>query len=619
MNSKLKSSNSFNHSETPQQSKRVGTYHLRPLRTWWLAIVPAVVLAVQSRHSQAAEFLLPPNSGAINVKTELVSLGIHTSNAIGNGSTDDRAAIQAAINWALDRSGNTRYSAPNMLYFPNGTYLIEDTIQSRVSTSGFSSGWRSGMILIGQSRDGTIIKLKNNAAGFTDALARKSMIITGSENPNNTSEATDGSGNEAFRHQIRNLTVDTGSGNVGAVAIDFNASNRGTVKDVLIKTSDTSKRGIIGLELRKNGDGVGPLLIKNVTIDGFDTGIQGSNSTFSSTFENITLTNQKVVGVQPGGSMFTFRNLISQNTVSVIKADSNIAHVSVIGGNFSGGAAGNSAVINGGKLLLRDIQSAGYGIVVDNNSGGSPNVPGGAGTSTLNEFTSHPVETLFAGSSRATLRLPIEETPTYTNNTFSEWANVETFGATKNNSADDDRAAIQAAIDSGAKVVYFPNGSYSVGGQIVIRNSVRRLIGFESSIKQITGFPDAQLIRFDSTNVVVVENLNIKGNVTHNSSGSLAFAHCDISGETYSNSAAGTGKTFIEDCIAPVFRLIGPSHRFWARQLNTEHNVTEFRNDGATVWMLGWKTEHQYNKLEALNGSSTEIFGGHHFANNDAA
>ena len=568
--------------------------------------------------ARAVEHVFPSDSGVVNVKTDLVSRGIHTSNAAGNGTTDDRAAIQAAINWAL---GEGRYSTAQMLYFPNGTYLISDTIQSRVATGGFSAGWRAGMILIGQSRAGTIIKLQDNANGFTDVSSRKSLIITGSENPNNSSEASDGSGNEAFRHQIHNLTVDVGSGNVGAVAIDFNVSNRGGIKDVLIKSSDTSKRGLIGLELRKNGDGVGPLLIKNVEIDGFTTGIQGQNSTFSSTFENITLKNQITRGVSPGQSMFTFRNLISQNSVPVINASSNIAHVTVIGGTFSGGAPGNSAVINSGKLLLRDITSSGYGKIVDNNSGGASDVTGGG----LGEFTSHPVETLFGNAATTTLRLPVEETPTYENNNFGEWANVEDFGATKTNPDDggnasnDDRAAIQAAIDSGAKVVYFPLGTYHVAGQIIIRGNVRKLIGFESALRQKSGFSDSQLIRFDSTDTVVIRNMNLFGKVTHNSAGALALVHCDFRGSSYSNTAAGTGKTFIEDCIAPVIRISGPNHQFWGRQLNTEHNTTEFQNDGATAWILGWKTEQQYNCLEAINGGATEIFGGHFFANNNAS
>ncbi len=568
---------------------------------------------------RAEEYVFPSDSGVINVKTDLVSRGIHTSNAAGNGSTDDRAAIQAAINWAIDNLG--RYATAKFLYFPNGTYRISDTIQSRVGTN-----WRAGMILIGQSTTATIIKLDNNASGFGDAASRKSMIITGSENPNNPSEAEDGSGNEAFRHQIRNMTIDIGSGNLGAVALDFNASNRGTVKDVLIRSSDASKRGHIGLELRKNGDGVGPLLIKNVTIDGFEYGIVGNNSTFSSTFENITVKNQSIAGVLPGGSMFTFRDLTSINTVAAVSVTSNLGHTTIIGGSFTGGASGAVAVRNDGKMLLRDISSSGYGTVIDNNSGGSPDVPGGSGTITVSEYSSHPVETLFSAAQLTTLRLPIEETPTYSNNNFTQWANVESFGATKNDASNDDSIGIQAAIDSGASVVYLPLGTYDVSNQIIIRNNVRLFIGFESVIVQKAGYSDPQLVRFDSTSSTIIRNVNIFGSVVHNSSGTLAMVHCDIgriglSGAdfSYSNSSAGSGKTFIEDCIVSFIRLTGPGHRFWARQLNCEHNVTEIRNDGATAWILGFKTEKPYNIITALNGSRTEVFGGHFYAESPAA
>lgn len=490
---------------------------LRHLRSRVLAVSFAALGTIPAL---AVEHIFPSDSGVVNMRTDLVSLGIHPSNATGNGVTDDRAAIQAAINWAIGNNG--RYHTAKFLYFPNGTYLIRDTIQSRVSTSGFSQGWRAGMILIGQSQAGTILKLANNASGFTDAATRKSMIITGSENPNNDSEGADGSGNEAFRHQIHNLTVDTGSGNIGAVAVDFNASNRGSVRDVLIRSSDSQNRGLIGLELRKNGDGVGPLLIKNVVINGFDTGILGNNSTYSSTFENVTLNNQKVVGINPGGSMFTFRNLISNNSVPVLAASKNLAHVAIVGATVSGGASGNTAFINSGKLFLRDIQSSGYGTIVDNNSGGSPDVSGGSSVKTLNEFSSHNVETLFPNTGVTSLRLPIEETPTYENNDFSQWANVEDYGATNNNSSDD-TAGIQAAIDSGKRVVYLPNGSYNVSGPIYIRNNVRKIVGFESKISTSSGFSAAEMIRFDSNNTVILRNLSLFGKITHNSSGSLAL------------------------------------------------------------------------------------------------
>ena len=606
---------------TTALTPRLALLCLRSTRNIVIEILGAALVALLgffflTSEASAEEYLFPTDSGVINVKTDLVARGIHTSNAAGNGSTDDRAAIQAAINWAL---GNGRYATAKFLYFPNGTYRISDTIQSRVGTSGFSSGWRAGMILVGQSTAGSIIKLDNNASGFGDPANRKSMIITGSENPNNSTEALDGSGNEAFRHQVRNLTIDTGSGNTGAVALDFNASNRGTVKDVLIRSSDSTKRGQIGLELRKNGDGVGPLLVKNVTIDGFDYGIVGSNSTFSSTFENITVKNQKVTGVAPAGSMFTFRNLTSINSVPAVAVTSNLGHTTIIGGSFTGGASTAAALRNDGKMFVRDITSSGYGTVIDNNSGGSPNVIGGSGTTSVDEYSSHPVEVLFTEAQTTSLRLPIEETPTYSNNNFAQWANVESYGATKNDSSNDDSTGIQAAIDSGASVVYLPLGTYNVSKQIIIRGNVRLILGFESAISQKTGFSDPQLVRFDSTSSAIIRNVNMFGKVVHNSSGTLALVHCDFRGDAYANTTAGTGKTFIEDCIAPVIRLKGPSHRFWARQLNCEHNITEFQNDGATAWLLGFKTEQQYNILTALNGSRTEIFGGHFFANNNAA
>jgi Pectate lyase superfamily protein len=70
------------------------------------------------------------------------SVSVKDFGAVGDGVTDDTAAIQAAINAVITPSGGT-------LYFPSGTYKITAKL-----LIPFSAGWR----IFGASRDQTRIK-----------------------------------------------------------------------------------------------------------------------------------------------------------------------------------------------------------------------------------------------------------------------------------------------------------------------------------------------------------------------------------------------------------------------------------------------------------------------------
>jgi hypothetical protein len=83
-------------------------------------------------------------SDARTVQTKLREIvSVKDFGATGDGVTNDRADIQAAID---QTAGNAQ------LYFPAGTYLIDEALQ-----------WKSGSYLVGSGIDLTIIKLSNSA------------------------------------------------------------------------------------------------------------------------------------------------------------------------------------------------------------------------------------------------------------------------------------------------------------------------------------------------------------------------------------------------------------------------------------------------------------------------
>ncbi len=135
---------------------------------------------------------------------------------------------------------------------------ISDTLEAKnLNNLGFSNGWRAGFFLQGESKQGVVLKLPDNATGFTNAASPKAVLKTGSENPNNTSG---GDGNQAFRHYIRNLTIDVGSGNAGAVGIDFITNIRGGIYNVTVRSAAPEGSGHAGILMDRAWPGPGIFL-----------------------------------------------------------------------------------------------------------------------------------------------------------------------------------------------------------------------------------------------------------------------------------------------------------------------------------------------------------------------
>lgn len=94
----------------------------------------------------AENIVFPRDSGIVDVTQA-------PYRAKGDGITDDTAAIQRAFDTNPDRGA--------IIYLPNGVYLISNTI----GWPGNDSQQRN-TVLQGQSREGTILKLRDNCPGY---------------------------------------------------------------------------------------------------------------------------------------------------------------------------------------------------------------------------------------------------------------------------------------------------------------------------------------------------------------------------------------------------------------------------------------------------------------------
>ncbi|WP_428386209.1 glycosyl hydrolase family 28-related protein [Mucisphaera sp.] len=502
-----------------------------------------------------------------------------------NANADDGRDDTAAIQRALDDHAN----ANTIIYLPEGTYNVSNTLHWPLGSSGGNRSKRT--ILQGAGSDLSIIKLADDAPGFNDVTNRKGVINTGAAPA------------QRFRNAIHNLTVNTGSGNSGAAGIQFIANNQGTVKDVKIKSGDGA--GAVGLDLSFT-DEIGPAMIRDIHVDGFDVGIKIGYTVNSTTYENITLQNQRTAGIYHSGQFVAMRNIRSNNIVPAINIVSN-GMVTLDGACFDvpTGSSPHSAInlSSQAALVARDVYTVGYSKSIQSSS---KVVPSGY----IDHFVSHQVLQLFDSPKRS-LGLEVRPTPELPLPSLDNWISPIEFGG-NGDSGDrgDDTAAIQRAIDAaaaeGKTTVYLPNGQWTINGTLQLRGTVERIIGTETRIRG----NGTIRISEGTSDTVVIERIteaygtNIK--IDHRANRDLVIRNYSRHTEGgYSN--RGGGDLYLEDVVGGewVFKDIN----VWARQFNVENQGSKIINDGGNLWILGLKTERGGTVVETVNGGSTEILG----------
>ena len=506
--------------------------------------------------------------------------------AVGDGVNDDTAALNAAL-----RAARPTGATGTIVYIPDGIYRITDTVsvpEPRITVQG-------------QSRAGTILRLDPALPAFADPANPRTAL--------STREATSFSANQ-FRIYVNDLTVEVGAGNPGAIALKLHNNNTGGVENVTLRSLDTGGAGLIGLDVA--GSDKGPSMIRGLTVEGFATGIAAGGTEYSLTFEDTSLIGQTVVGINSTWQLLQFVGLSSTNAVPVLRNNKATANdfrwglVVILDGTFEGGTPGTVAIENEASLYLRDVTVSGYDAVLSNRGLVDPRT-------SIDEYIFERAEALFA-TPPTMLQLPIEDVPLLPDDPIASWRNVEAFGADGGDDIDD-AAAIQAAIDDpGATTLYFPAGRYLVSQTIELRGDARRLELLESNVTAIEPLASsgAPVFRMAASGAPVVRLTqgdvdNVSGpGVEHDVAGrDLVLTHGGYS----RFEGSGTGRLFVEDVVGGPWSF-SAGQQVWARQLNPEPSGTKVINDGATVWILGLKTEKQGTAIETRGGGQTELIGG---------
>ncbi|MBD3420217.1 MAG: hypothetical protein GF398_08895 [Chitinivibrionales bacterium] len=570
------------------------------------------VLLIASAGS-AFEMIFPGDANVITVTEPPYS-------ADNSGATPVQDIINQIIadrNLHPDSAG---YIKGRALYFPNGTYLVTDTIKW-----GQDDYPKNKIQLIGQDRDNTIIKLQDNCPGYNQVPPQNDngypVIRTGSVAA------------QAFQNHIINMTINTGSGNVGAIGVQFDANNDGSMRNVKIISEDG--QGMFGVDMGfvfQNG----PNLLYKVEIDGFNIGIYtGKGAVNSMAFEDIVLRNQRQIGFKNVNQTVSIHGLKSYNNVCAIQNHPYWGNMTLIDAVLEGGTGADSVpairnLASGGNeaaLFARNVTTSGYSMAIYNEGGNKQNADG----PDVNEFVSHePVS--FYGTQKTSLNLEKHITPYIPWETdTANWANVVDFGAIPD-SAGDDFKGIQDAINSGATTVYFPRGGYSINSDSIIKvgGNVKFLIGFWKGASVGRELPAFIGMHTDVKPVFHIidgnhDTLVIDG-LSSGSAPKAQPAHlladkvvimldCGFAPVTKSDNA----RLFLSNCGGFDWRF--ERGKVWAHGCNVENDwqisetMSKLYNGGAHLWICGLKTEAGgcIVKTEAWQDGPTpmtEVLGG---------
>jgi hypothetical protein len=524
-------------------------------------------------------------------------------NADTTGTEDVSLIIEEAVAAARNRA------VPLVVYFPNGTYRISNPVVLEERTPG--GQW---IMLEGESRDGVVIRLDDNAPAFQNPLSPRAVI----------SFFEGDWTNNAFTNLFKNFTVEVGAGNPGAIGVRFHGNNVARMENVRVVSMDPAGVGRIGVDLKPAVSSPG--VIKRVEIDGFDIGFDLSNSgttAYGWLLDEITVRNQHVAGIQTHRKGVSILNLYSVNTVPAVNSLFRDGMLTIIGADLrtpGGIAVQEAAVVGKGDFLyLRDAVTEGYSHAVNDN--GQLIAPLQLGES----YRNGPAYYTWGESLQDFSHLPIELTPEVPWDDPSEWAVVDP------NAQGDDTEALQAALLSGARTVYLKPGFFNLTSSVRVGPNVQRIASNWARIQWSGGlFQSGKAIFYweeSNHDVVIFDRIaanwlqNTYEYMVHNASqadmvlrdvfwiGGGVYRNEPTSGRLFIDQASNVpgGQQFRPDLASYVI----VNQHTWARQFNPEMALPMLVVDGGTFWVSGFKFgEQQGPTLVARNQAQVEMLGG---------
>ena len=521
-----------------------------------------------------AQVEFPMGSEVVNVKEE-------PYNAKGDGKTDDTEAIQRALNDHPD--------GDYIIYLPHGIYKITSALMWPSANKPEKDYRRT--ILQGESMGGTIIALQDDVPGFENPDFPQAVIYTG-DGPN-----------PRQRNSIRDLTLRTGKKNPGAIGIRFNAAIQGTISNVKVYSGDSA--GVYGIDLGFT-DNIGPLLLKNVEVDGFDVGIYTAGNSNSMTFEHVTLGGQKKFGLDNDGQMLSIRAMRFKGGVTAVYNHGEGASLVFVDGTLEydpGKKAAKpiTAIMNEGQLFARSVVVSKFKSKIKSTKKAYNE---SISNTEIVEFATQANHQL-CHSPKTSMKLSVTETPNNPEQKSMYWTSITGEYGGKSSDGSDDSKAIQDAIDDGAETIFFPpGGRWTINRDIYLRNRIHRLIGTEGKIDgkgkfiiEDGAFVDITIERFST----------FASGITNRSKRTVILKNMYL--KSYESSDFSTGDIFMEDVSVGTIQT--NLQRLWGRQVTMVGDTKgpKIMNNGGTIWILGLTAKDGNTILHNFNKGSAELMG----------
>ena len=510
-----------------------------------------------------------------------------------------------------------------VLYFPNGTYLLDDTVSYSLELlQNYSPGQtlrgyelNRQMMFMGQSREGTILKLRDHAHGFEYGNRRNVLSLMQGERSN-----------VAWSNYVENLTIDIGAGNPGAVGLTFFGNNSGAVRNVTIRSSDPEGRGAVGLAITH--EIASGCCIRNIEVEGFDIGILVTPTRNYIAIDNMVLKHQHRYGIMVEQSVLSLHHLSYTGVMPALFVTGGLAHVVLTDAVCVSPEPSIYPAIrlDLGCTYLRNIQTKGFKNSYNMFWGEKKGEDG-----LIEELSTDGVYCPFDDADTSSPALIYERFPDNAQlwSNPEDWHCVEDFGAV-GDTVTDDTEAIQNAMNAGG-TVWFQPGRYRLSRTIVIPDTVTHVhfmnCDFAISDERREDANDAIFSVVGDSNALPL--LMEKCNGRHHMIGRIRFIRHDGKrtlhlrdihtqcNPLYVNTVTD-GKLFLEDAVCttaipkygdtPCFTFHGQT--VFGHNMNPERAQTQVVVDGGSLWLLGFKAEGSGSFLHAKDGAHCDILGG---------
>jgi hypothetical protein len=428
-----------------------------------------------------------------------------------------------------------------------------------------------------------------------------------------------GNGNDAYQNTIQDLTIDIGTGNPGAIGIDYLASNLGALRNVTVE-APSGTQGVTGIRMTRPL--IGPALLENVTVNGFPVGLDVANLQYALTLDNVMLNGQTVAGLRNSQNQIAANNLTATTAGPAIVNNNSDGEIVLAGATLHRAKGYSGAMItNSGTIVFRNSNTVdGYqsfsGSNLPRNVVNGMWSPAGfenGATGTFNTFTA------------------ITNPPAAVNNPVANWVSVATYGAqpsaaftdTSDNvqTVTDAAAGIQAAMNSGASTIYFPHGVYYISTPITIPATVQRIVGLDSSLHptlyeswrtegmfQILANASTPLtieqLRFDNSNDGTQLAIQVQSNRT------LVLRDTMFPGTQALTRSSNGGPLYMEDVSAAGSNVtLAGSAEFTAKQFDFEQCGTCMYLSDVPAEVVGFKEEGDTTEIAATDGTQVDVLG----------